>query len=402
MSSPSLLRSPRLPAVAVLAIGLPAYLSFIVSALMADGLAYPGGGVLGGDFTAFWTAARAAADGAYPGIYDPVAFEAALQRAVQGMGTDRERFGLTWQYPPHAMLLLAPLAALPYVPGYLAFAGLGLLAFTLALRHAASVSWGTIGLVLASPALFQSVVCGQAGAWLGALLLGALLLPDRRPLVAGLCAGLLTIKPQLGVLLPVAYLAGGHGRAFGAAGVTTALMVSASVLAFGTEAWSLFLAQILGVAGLVGEAAYPLTKMPTVFAGLRTLGVPEGPAWFAQTAAALAAMTACWRVWGGGRRTEEKAAITAGLVFLCTPYAYYYDAPVLALPFLVAARGVGRDAPLRLAGLAFCFMAPIWMVGPTAALGAQIGLGAVLLLTIMAARPDAFRTPVRPGSPASA
>ena len=408
----SLLRSPRLPTILVLAVGVPSYGALLVSVLMANGISLPGGGVLGGDFIAFWTAARAVWGGGYPGIYDPAAFEAAVASTGAALGAGTERFGLTWQYPPHAMLAAAPLGLLPYGLAYAAFAGGGLAAFAFALRGAGGVRVGTMLLVLASPALFQTVVCGQLGAWVGALMLGALLLPDRRPVLAGVCAGLLTIKPQLGVLIPIVYLAGGHRAAFAAAAGTALGLAGLSLAVFGAPAWTAFADQVLGVAEGVGAAAYPLAKMPTVFAALRTLGAPASLAAGLQGAAALAAVVACWRLWRQGsegregRTLREKAAITAGLAFLCTPYAYYYDAPVLALTFLIAARGTDARAPVRLAALALCFGAPLFMVGPASPVGAQLGLGAVLLLTALAARSDLlrtpFRTPGRPGAPASA
>ena len=396
--STSLLRSPWLPAALVLAVGVPSYALFIVWTVMSDGLVFPNGGIVGGDFVAFWTAARAVLGGGYPGIYDASVFEAALH----GTGADHEHFGLTWQYPPHAMLLYAPLAMLPYMAGYAAFTGLGLAAFAGVLRGVAGVPWRVVGLILLSSPLFHVVVCGQAGTYLGALMLAALLLPDRRPLVAGVCAGVLTIKPQLGVLIPIAYAAGGHWRAFGAAATTGVLLVAGSLAVFGTEAWSAFFAQILGVTEMVGDAVYPLHKMVTVFAALRQAGLPEWLAAAGQGAAFVFAVWACWTVWRGARPLPEKAAITTGLAFLCTPYAYFYDTAVLALAFLIAGRGVSAETPARLAALGLVFFAPVWMLGAAAAAGGAVGVGAVLLLTLMVARPDLLRTRVLLGSPAAA
>ena len=394
----TLLASPRLLPILVLAVGLPSYASLIVMGLMTERLAFPSGGILGGDHTAIWTAARGVWNGDYPGLYDAAAFEAALQR----LGTPEERFGLTWQYPPHAMLVLAPFGLLPYLVSYAVFALGGLAAFAVSLRRGAGATWRTALLVLAAPVLFQAVVCGQTGAFVGALMIGALVMPDRRPLIAGLCAGLLTVKPQLGVLIPVAYLAGGHGRAFAVAAATTLALVGGSLVLFGAEAWALFLGQILGVTEMVGDAVYPLHKMVTVFAAARTLGLPEAVAAALQILAALTACVLCWRLWRGQRPITERAALTAGLAFLCTPYAYHYDASVLALPYLLAARGVSIETPGRLAALAACFMTPMWMTGAFSAVGAQLGLGAVLLVTLLAARPDLLSRRVPLGSPAAA
>ena len=63
-------------------------------------------------------------------------------------------------------------------------------------------------LALAFPATFINLFHGQNG-FLNAALLGAALLAlDRRPVVAGILFGLLSYKPHLGLLVPLALLAG--------------------------------------------------------------------------------------------------------------------------------------------------------------------------------------------------
>src|SRR5258706_16321345 len=72
---------------------------------------------------------------------------------------------------------------------------------------------GALLLALAAPAVFVNAVRGQNGTWTAALCGGGLSLLERRPLLAGGLLGLLIYKPQLGLLIPVALLAGRHWRA---------------------------------------------------------------------------------------------------------------------------------------------------------------------------------------------
>ena len=360
--------------------GAASWAAFALSILLADGMLNPSGGTVGGDFTAFWTAAKGAASGAWTTLYDPGAFEAALSEQVM----QREKWGLTWQYPPHAALLLAPLGALPYLPGYLLFAGGTLAAFLLTFRRLTGVPLTTLAVIAAAPVLFQTALAGQIGTGLGALLLAALLLPDRKPVVAGLCAGLLTIKPQLGILLPVAYLSGGHTRAFGTAALTAGALVLASIAMLGTEAWAAWAAQAFSVAGAVED--YPMGKMITVYAALRSAGQPEAVAMTAQALAAATALYAAARLWHSGADPLAKASLTACLLFLCTPYAYYYDAAILALPvFYGVARLEGPAIPDRLT-LTLIALSPLWVVQFWEGAGAQIGLAALLALVLVLVR----------------
>ena len=61
-----------------------------------------------------------------------------------------------------------------------------------------------------APAVFINAVGGQNGTWTAALFGGGLSLLERRPLLAGGLLGLLSYKLQLGLLIPVALLAGRH------------------------------------------------------------------------------------------------------------------------------------------------------------------------------------------------
>ena len=62
-------------------------------------------------------------------------------------------------------------------------------------------------LALAFPAVLINIGHGQNGFLTAALLGGALVVLDRRPLVAGILIGLLVYKPQFGLMIPLALLA---------------------------------------------------------------------------------------------------------------------------------------------------------------------------------------------------
>ena len=74
---------------------------------------------------------------------------------------------------------------------------------------------------------------GQNGAFTAALLVGGLLAAPKRPILAGVLFGLLTVKPQLGILIPFCLLASRNWRAFASAAVTTVTLVLLTGLAFG-------------------------------------------------------------------------------------------------------------------------------------------------------------------------
>src|SRR3546814_15628180 len=100
------------------------------------------------------------------------------------------------------LLSVWPFGQLPYLWALAAWSLLWL-AFYLW----ASVGWRTDATILVlalllAPASYINISGGQNGFLTGALLIGGLRLLGPKPILAGICFGLLTVKPQLGILLP--------------------------------------------------------------------------------------------------------------------------------------------------------------------------------------------------------
>ena len=344
---------------------------------LSKGYVTPAGTPVGGDFSAFWTAAKAMAAGDAAAIYDPAVFQDWLARVAPA----QERWGLTWQYPPTYFFIIGLLALMPYGLGYALWSGGGLALFAASSR-AAGVKGAALLIMLAAPALFQTFITGQNGFLTASLLLGATLLPDKRPLVAGACAALLTIKPQLGLLLPIAYIAAGHWRAFGAAAVGAILLAAASIAAFGFAPWAVFFDSIVGVSGRVSDGVMPLFKMPTVFAAFSLAGFPSAIAAMLHLMGAGAAVWATWVIWRRYDCRALKAAVICAGAFLVAPYAYYYELVIIAAPVALLAMDAARDGwrrhdHLLLAGM---FLLPMLLPGePT-----QTGFNMAFVVTVLA------------------
>jgi hypothetical protein len=356
----------------------------------ARGYLLPSGGVLGGDYLAFDKAADAAVNGEAASIYD----EENLRDRLAEFADGRASPSLTWQYPPTYFLAIAPLALLDFVPGYLLWTGLTAAFFFAALRAA---GFGSLFLfvALAAPSTFHAVITGQNGFLTGALLTVAALFPTRRPVLAGLAAALLTIKPQLGLLIPIVYAAGGCWRAFAVAGVGALTLALASVFAFGVKTWAAF-GQSLGAAGAkLAAGALPLFKMTTPFAAARLAGLPAEVAWIVYGASAFAAAAAVALVWRRVKDDELRAAALCAGVFLATPYGYYYELIVLALPLaVIARRGVESGfLPYEQAMLSLAFLLPLFLPGEPRRIGFSLGFVVVALLAAAVVRRIAYEQP---------
>jgi hypothetical protein len=365
----------------------------------AENLILPAGAVIGGDYVAFDVAATAAREGRAAETYDAASFETLLKQ----YGPPKDRFGLTWQYPPTYFLAILPLAFLPYVLGYALWTGGSAALFLLTLRKAGA-SLLALFVILASPSAFQAAITGQNGFLTAALLLIAALYPNKRPILAGCAAAALTIKPHFGVLLPIAYLAGGCFRAFGAAAILSVVFALTATFAFGSDIWSAFLSGLTAASDNLTTAKMPLYKMATPYAAARFAGMPSAIALGFHLVAAAFAVAAVAIVWRRIKDAELRAAALIALAFFAAPYGFYYEVVILSIPLALLARRALAQGWLKheQATLFALALLPMTLPGETARTGFSwgflivVGVALYVFRRIAAEEPQAMPFGIRP------
>ncbi|MGV6802216.1 MAG: glycosyltransferase family 87 protein [bacterium] len=380
----TVLLTPERVLIISLLLVLMSYSIYAHAVATSEGLVLKAGPPVGGDFVAFWGAARAIFHGMASDIYTMANFESWLLE----IGPDRDRFGLTWQYPPTYYFFVLPLAFLPFLLGHFVWSAGTMALFLSACAKAIRLRWMGIFLIFATPVAFNAFITGQNGFLTGGLLIIAAAFPDRRPLLAGIAAGLLTFKPQLGILLPFAYMAAGCWRAFFTAAITAVLLVGASLIAFGPETWIAFFDAVVTVGNGVKESVYPIHKMPTVFAAFTKSGLPPNIAMTLQLFSALAAAALISYVWHKVKDAELRAATLCAAAFLCTPYAYYYEMTLLIFPAAVIVKRAVEHGwrPGEEFGIALLWVIPMFLPGWANYAGAQLGLLVVLAVLTLVLR----------------
>lgn len=369
----------RVKAYAAILLGL-SVLSMAVWLVLADGVIDRNGRPIGTDFANVYAAGKLALAGTPADAFAPAPHHAA-QQAVFGRA-DVPFYG--WHYPPMFLLVAAALAALPY-----GWALAVWLATTLALylRAVAPLLSGYGGtgwlLALAFPAVFVNIGHGHNGFLTAALLGGGLLMLERRPVLAGVLFGLLTFKPQFGVLIPLVLIATLNWRAFFAAAATALALAAASWAAFGAESWAAFLSYTGYTREYVFESgATGWHKFQTLFAALRAWGGPLWLAYAGQGALALAVAALVVRLWCGAAGFAVKAGALVAGTLLATPYVMDYDLMLLSLPIAWLAREGLRTSfrPWEKTILAAAFALPL--VSRAVAEHTLIPLGVVVPLML--------------------
>lgn len=283
--------------------------------------------------------------------------------------------------------MVAPFAWPPYLSAFALWIAIfgGAFAFTLtrlwndrlALFFAAS-----------SPAVFQGIITGQNGFLTASLLAIAGAFAERRPIIAGIAAGILTIKPQLGVLIPFAFIAAGCWRAFFAAAATTIILAVASLMAFGLESWVGFYEAITAHGARMATDAFPFNKLVTPFGFATLLGAPAAISTIIQASASAALSCYVILVW---RRVEDwdlRVAALSTAALLATPYAFYYEIVIMVPPMLLIARRAAREGWLKYEkiSLVAVWIAPLMMPGPASASSLSYCAPGAFLAFLIAAR----------------
>jgi hypothetical protein len=310
------------------------------------------------DFVIFRVASEAIWRGDLITVFDPSRFSALLS----------DYFGpqvfTPFPYPPLAVWFVAPLAALPSVLAWPTWLVITFAGFAAALRRCFAGSWQWVLMLVAAPASLVNIASGQNGFLSAALLAGGLLLLERRPIVAGVLIGLLTFKPQLGILLPAVFLAGGYYRAFAGAAATTLLLFAGSVALLGWMPWSLYLDIGLQMQWrLLDEGVGAFTFMvPTFFMAARLLGLPLWLSYAAHGIVAVAVLaTCCWAIRRPAPLQRRIALVMTGAL-LVPPYVFNYDMTILLAAQVIAWPGYRNMNGFDRAVFAMAWLVPAFVM----------------------------------------
>ena len=326
------------------------------------------------DFVNVWAAGRLVLDG-----HPAQAYDWDIQKQVE-LALLRQDFidYFSWHYPPPFLFVASLLAQFPYTVAFIGWVSASFVPYLAVMRAIVGRPFGLL-LGIAFPMVFNNALVGQNGFLTAALIGGTLFLMPTRPILAGICLGLLSYKPQYGLLFPLVLIAASQWTVFFTAAVVAVAMAFASWLAFGTESWQAFFhwMPMFSQASLTeGKATW--WKLQSIFSLVRYFGGTEQLAWIFQwvlTASVAAGLVLMWR---SRVSYSLKAAALAAGTLLTTPYLFMYDMMVLAIPvaFLVRIglkRGF-RAYELPALGCALALIVSFMF------LGEPVGLFAILIV----------------------
>jgi len=346
----------------------------------SDGLIDRNSKPIGTDFSNVYAAGTLIWQGRPAEAYEP-ARQHAAEKAVFG-GREVPFYG--WLYPPFFFVVAFLVASLPYAWGLAIWLAASLAAYLAAMR-AIVPRPETLLIAAAFPAVFINIGHGQNGFLTAALLGGALHWLDRRPWLAGVLIGLLAYKPQFGVLIPVALLAGGRWNTIGAAAATVAALVAVSFVTLGGGVWHAFADSMTFTQTVVLEqGGIGWEKIQSAFSAMRMWGAGVHSAYAIQIALALMLAASLAWLWQSNVVFELKASALATASLLATPYVLDYDLVVLAVAIVFLVRhGMNRgfhDYEISL--LAAAWFMPLLSRAVAGVTGIPLGLLVLLALYV--------------------
>ncbi len=311
------------------------------------------------DFTFYYAAARLGLAHGWSHLYDL----RLQQEQLDAIGSHITVAQLArYVSPPPLAWLVTPLALLPYQVAYWLWSALLVGALVLAWHLAApgknrarviflvaAIGWLPIvyGLQLGQPALF--VAGGVAACYA--------LLQRGRDVEAGAVLGVLVLKPQLALLVPVVLLVSGRWRAFASAVVVLAALTAASLVVLAPSGVTDYLDR------LNFATTIPENQGQTIAGWIHNL----------QVARVVQGLIAAWTVGVAYRLRRRGPAVVLAVALIgglaASPYVHYDDLAMLGLAcllFLRAARGrwvIAYAIALFIAAEGF----PVWQAGPVLA-----------------------------------
>ncbi|MEX0307502.1 MAG: glycosyltransferase family 87 protein [Ruegeria sp.] len=308
------------------------------------------------DFKVFWAAGHLAHLG------DPLAaFD--INRLAEIHEASMEDEWMIWSYPPAFLVALKPLGALSFSQAWAIFSAISIVAMFLAVRPFAcgiTPVWFAFAL---PPAILPNLYMGQTTAlWTAGLLAALAALQNGRLVLAGFFIGLLTLKPQLGLLIPLALVASGAWKTIISATITTIVISLMATLVVGVGYWAEMRDMMELHFETIRYSIQSMTLMLSPYSLLASIGLPDSVALALQwtlTALAGVAVFVAWRNPKVG--FDLRAAVLILGISLSAPYFWFYEAGLVAMAALFLLRaGVLTTTPLRLV-----LAAAMWIgIGP--------------------------------------
>jgi Glycosyltransferase family 87 len=233
-------------------------------------------------------------------------------------------------YPPTFLLFIYPLGLLPYSVAFAVWIAATLCLYLTAV-YAIIPRPAAIVAALTPLPVFFNILLGHNGFLTAGLIGLALATMERRPSLSGVLIGLLSYKPQFGILFPFALIASRNWRALTSAAITSVLLATTATIVIGRQTWPAFIDAVGARASSLSELPELNIPLVSIFGVLRTLTITAEISWVVQlTITAIVGVTVC-ALWARPIHYSLKAAALSFGSLLTSPHVHGFDVCVLTI-----------------------------------------------------------------------
>jgi hypothetical protein len=296
------------------------------------------------DFGNYWIAALKTLSGDAKDLFDPEVYQGFLKLYFPNVQTARN-----WSYSPHYLIFIWPFGFFNYNLSYFIFqCGTFIFFMWSVWMVTRRIDFFCVVMLTAFSWANLNFWAGQNGFFTSGCFILAFSLMQKRPIFAGLCFAALTVKPQLGLLIPLILLLEGRLTVIVAAVCGTIGLVLLSIVLFGVDSWIGYLGPTTAAqtAVLTDWQGFFLFMMPTFFGAMRGLGLSPIGAFLVQVPFSIFALAlTVWVARKSGIAFESRMACYGLLIFLFTPYAFNYDFGFVIVLVAIAALTPPSNSP---------------------------------------------------------
>ena len=316
------------------------------------------------DFCWIWITGNFAASGNAAQIYDHTVFLAAHDTFFPPGECSFLSF---FDYPPSFFFLTYPLGLLPYFSAFVVWIVATFVIYEMAIY---AIIWRPVALIaaVAPSAVLKNIQLGHNGFLTAGLIGLSLATIERRPWLSGIFVGLLTYKPQFGVLFPLALLASRNWRALSSAIASSLAIVLTTAIGFGYQTWRSFIGSLFNRNASLSPDGEIELKLQSVYGLINWTGADASVSWSVFLGIALIVALATCTVWAKSIPHSLKAAFLCTGSVIVSPYVLPYDLCILsiAVAFLVK-DGLARGfLPGERTSILICFAGLFVLAAPIA------------------------------------
>lgn len=315
----------------------PIFLLIIFSAIIAlqikgtkENIA-PNGKPLGTDYITFWAAAKMASEGIAQEAYDP---EKIVEFEKQAAPVESIWY---WFYPPSFLLIISNIATDEYLESLAYFTLAGIIIYSLAIFLITEKEYRLA--LIASPALYITLLHGQNSAMTAGIVGMALWIIERNPITAGILLGIISFKPQLAVPLLLILFANKKWLTLAAMSIMSATLAVWSLKIYGAGSWLAWLESIKIATRINESGMLPWQNMPSAFSFVKSLG---GSNFIAYTTQATLATTCAAYTYINFKAPKSIRNRNAAWIVCCltfSPHIFNYDMTWVAIAIGFAISG---------------------------------------------------------------